>query len=513
MPSPAKHSVWPQRVLAVVATLAVVQAIGIAAWFWPGSMPRTDTCGVWITLADDAAHGDLYRPLQSALGTGGTRYMPLFFSLHAAAIKLGFPLVGSGVALNLISALLFMGALGFLLRQLDVAPAIAWPTTLLMTGTITFGMLSLTVRGDFLAAAFNLAGVAMAVSAQPSDRSSRWVWAGIFFAAAFLTKITTVFGLVAVVGWLFFKGKPRCIGRLLTGFGLTAGLGVSVAYFLSDGRIWESFRAVASGGTDSSSWWIGPIRFFATIGYDPLLLLLAIPATVLSWVAVRTGHRLVAWLLASTCAVTLVIFTSPGTGENHLLDGIALAMMVLALASKSGGQPARWAGVTAGILGIGIVVTWFPGVPSIPKFFQKHGRPAMAAPVEFLQLAGPAAHPLLSENPLIPLLVGERPFVADAFNLDLMSRSNDDFRNTFEKRLQTGYFGSVVLKTIRGKFARDVTDPMDPLLTEPLLDHVAHGHLIARFSSQIQSQYRVVYVRRPYVFLLRNDLPFASMRP
>jgi hypothetical protein len=172
MSSPVKHSVWPQRVLMVVAMLATIQAIGIAAWFWPGSMPTTDTSGVWITLADDAAHGDLYRPLQSALGTGGTRYMPLCFSLHAAAIKLGFPLVGSGVALTLISAVLFVGALGFLLRQLGVAPAIAWPATVLMTGTVTFGMMSLTVRGDFLAAALNLVGVALAVSAQPSDRPS-----------------------------------------------------------------------------------------------------------------------------------------------------------------------------------------------------------------------------------------------------------------------------------------------------------------------------------------------------
>ncbi len=513
MSSPAKYLVWPQRVLAGVATLATIQAIGIAAWFWPGSMPITDTSGVWITLADDAARGDLYRPLQSDLGTGGTRYMPLFFSLHAAAINLGFPLVGSGVALTLISALLFVGILGFLLRQLGVAPTIAWPATLLMTGTVTFGMMSLTVRGDFLAAALNLAGVALAFSAQPTDRPSRWVWAGIFFGAAFLTKLTTVFGLVAVVAWLVFQSKPRGIGRLLMGFGLTAGLGLSAAYFFSDGRIWESFRTVASGGTDSATWWTGPTRFFATIVRDPLLLILTIPAAMLSMAVVRTSDRLVGWLLVTTLAVTLVIFTSPGTGANHLLDIAALVVMVLALALKSGGHSARWTGVTAGILGIGIVVTWFPGVPSIPKFFQKIGRPAMAAPVEFLQLTGPAAQPVLAENPLIPLLVSERPFVADAFNLNLMSQANDDFRNLFEERLNSGYFGTVVLKALPGKFARDVTDPMDPLLTEPLVDLVAHDHLITLFSAQIQSQYRVVFVRRPYVYLLRNDLPFAPLQP
>src|SRR5690349_3712070 len=38
--------------------------------------------GVWATLADDVAHGVVYRPLVSDLGYGGTRYFPLYFTLH-----------------------------------------------------------------------------------------------------------------------------------------------------------------------------------------------------------------------------------------------------------------------------------------------------------------------------------------------------------------------------------------------------------------------------------------------
>lgn len=507
----AKGSVWPQRVLWFVAILAAAHAMGIAAWFWSGSMPDTDTSGVWITLADDAAQGDLYRPLQSPLGTGGTRYMPLFFSLHGAAINLGLPLVGSGVALTLISALLFIGSLGLLLRQLGVAPAIAWPATLLMTGTVTFAMMSLTVRGDFLAAALNLAGVAMALSAHQSDRSPRWTWAGVLFGAAFLTKLTSVFGLIAVVGWLVSQRKPRFVGRLLAGFGLTVLLGLGGAYFFSDGRIWDSFRAVAHGGTNGTSWWIGPGRFLQVVGRDPMLLILTIPAIGLLFTLRRSVHPLVLWLAAATLAITIIIFTSPGTGANHLLDIAALAVLVLALAAQSGRHSAQWMGATAGILGISIVTTWFPGIPSIPKFFIQHGRPAMTAPAEFRQLAGPDAQPVLSENPLIPLLIGERPFVADAFNLDLMSRSDDAFRDTFTALLKTGHFGSVVLTDSPGAFARDVTDPNDPLIAQRRADLNSHGHLLARFSPEIWSHYRVVYVQRPYVYLLRRDLPFPAL--
>ena len=242
-----------------------------------------------------------------------------------------------------------------------------------------------------------------------------------------------------------------------------------------------------------------------------MLLILAIPAIGLLFAIPRRSiHPLVRWLVGSTLAITIVIFTSPGTGANHLLDITALAILILSLGSQQFPQSRRWVAATVGILGISIIATWSPGIPSIPKFFQQHGRPAIVAPAEFFQLAGASAHPVLSENPLIPILVDERPFVADAFNLDLLSRSNEGFRESFESLLEAGYFGTVVLTDSPGVFVRDVTDPTDSLLRQRSRELQAHGHLMARFSAQIWSQYRVVFVRRPYIYLLRNDLPFPA---
>ena len=34
--------------------------------------------GAWATLADDLLHGTFYRPVESALGWGGTRYPPVY---------------------------------------------------------------------------------------------------------------------------------------------------------------------------------------------------------------------------------------------------------------------------------------------------------------------------------------------------------------------------------------------------------------------------------------------------
>ena len=264
----------------LVALLAVGQAIGIAAWYWPGAMADTDTAGVWTALADDVAHGDFYRPLQGPLGTGGTRYMPLFFTLHGGLIWAGLSPLTAGVGLTLASALALVGALGALLRRLAVPRDIAWPAAALMGGTVTFGLMTLTVRGDFLAAALNLAGVTAALGWREKGGGARLGLAAALFAAAFLTKLTTVFGLAAVAGWMLTRGERAAAFRLVAA---SAGLmlaGLVIAEWASDGRMLASFRAVADGGTDLAFALSGPRRLLTNCADDPLLCFLLVPAVV-----------------------------------------------------------------------------------------------------------------------------------------------------------------------------------------------------------------------------------------
>jgi hypothetical protein len=63
--------------------VSLVTGVLLMIWFWRGGLPYDATSGVWTALADDLVHGDFYRPVQSTLGYGGTRYMPVFFSLLA----------------------------------------------------------------------------------------------------------------------------------------------------------------------------------------------------------------------------------------------------------------------------------------------------------------------------------------------------------------------------------------------------------------------------------------------
>lgn len=508
---PLRARGWPAMILWTAALLALFQAVALCLWYWPGSLPDTDTSGVWIALADDAARGDFYRPLTGELGTGGTRYMPLFFTLHAALIKAGLPAVGAGVALTLTSAAAFIAAVYALLRALETPRFIALPAALLMTGTVTFQMMLLTVRGDFLAAALNFGGVALALHAHKSGGNARWFAAAACFAGAFLAKLTMIYGLAAVLVWLAWRREWRSILRL---FGVSAfliGIALMAAACASGGRMPTVFLAVASGDTSLGFALGAPGRLMMEMLRDPLFCVLLAGGLVAGAAGLRSApHRVLVLALAGlTLLVTGVIFASPGTGKNHLLDVGAVAALLLGLAFNGQSTSPVRAGITAGILGIGIVVQWLPGVPSVRSFFERHRKPEIAAVTEFCARSGPRVHPMLAENPALPIVSGERPFVADAFNLKLLMRGDTRLQEAFLTRVREGRFGSVVLSNWPVLFDRDVDSADDPLLANAWERLRQNDRIAPGFYDALQARYRLVQVRRPYLYLLRNDLPFA----
>lgn len=505
---------WPVRVLWLAAALAVIQVISLLAWYWPGALPDTLTSGVWIALADDVAHGDFYRPLHSALGTGGTRYMPLFFALHGGLIKLGCAPLAAGVLLTLGSAGALVVATALLLRQLEIPQRIAWPAALLVLGAVSFEMMLLTVKGDFLAAALNLGGVALTLAASRTGGRSLLIGAAALFAAAFLTKITTLFGLGAVTAWLLWRREWGTAFQLCTFSGILMAVGVGLSVWASEGRMLESFRAVAGGDTNLAFALTAPTRFVAECAGDPLacVLFVGLIGCVFSLWRASAG-ALPLLLIVATFAVTLVIFASPGTGANHLIDPLAIAVIGLACASMQSSSGRVWAGLTAGAFGLGIVVAWLPGVPSIRSFFTHYHQPEIAAVHEFTRRAGGAAvQPIFSENPLIPIIAGQRPFVGDLFNLELMMRRDAALRSEILGRFRAGEFGSVVLANWPGVFPRDVDSPDDPLISATSSRLRTNARVTEGFYGALETRYRIVLVRRPYIYWLRSDLPFAPSR-
>src|SRR5579864_8509094 len=76
--------------------------------------------GAWAALADDFYRGTFYRPLWGSLGWGGTRAFPLYFSLHALAMRCGMSLINAGYLVSGLSGLLAVFGAYVLLRRLAV---------------------------------------------------------------------------------------------------------------------------------------------------------------------------------------------------------------------------------------------------------------------------------------------------------------------------------------------------------------------------------------------------------
>ena len=143
-----------------IGCLAILaSSVVLILWYWPGSLPQDNASGVWTALAQDLARGIFYRPTADVFGFGGTRYMPLFFVLHASLIRLSLDPVAAGVTMTLASAVLFDLAVLSVLRELGVEWSVAAPLSVLAHAAVAFQVLTLQVKGDFLAGALNLWGV------------------------------------------------------------------------------------------------------------------------------------------------------------------------------------------------------------------------------------------------------------------------------------------------------------------------------------------------------------------
>src|SRR2546425_10091107 len=107
--------------------------------------------------------------------------------------------------------------LWLVLRELEVDWTVALPLALLPHAAVSFQLLSLQVKGDFLAAALNLWGIYFGLR-YARTRSPLVLWCcAVALLGAFLTKFTALWGAVAVCVWLVRRGgggpaRPLCAG-------------------------------------------------------------------------------------------------------------------------------------------------------------------------------------------------------------------------------------------------------------------------------------------------------------
>jgi len=241
----------------------------------------------------------------------------------------------------------------------------------------------------------------------------------------------------------------------------------------------------------SADVWRAVPKFFREIAIDPLV---AVPFLVACWCAfVRPGRfGLPQMVLVTASAITLVIFASPGTVGNHLVDLHMASLLVAGVGMADGQLPARaaaavFAGMAATLAAISCPV---PGIPSVIATLRAQALPSRASVRaihgEFLS----QGRRYLSTDPVIAVLHDERPLLLDAFNLSRFIREGTPAGRDLEQRLRRHDFAFVIVRE-------------DPLASQ-------NRHDLDRL---IHSTYDVSAVRKPFVVLVpRADASPANDR-
>ena len=459
-----------------MALLAVATAVTSAALLgiplaWLGGWELNHVAGSWVGLALDLAHGTFYRPLFGPEGFGGTRFMPLYFALHAGLIRLfGHP-IATGYALSLLSGAALLTGLYALLRTLGVARfESAACAALPLAGASTWSGL-VTIRGDLLPVAFGLWGLAALL--QGSERRWSTPVAALCFTLALTSKISAGAGLAAGAITIAAGGEPRRAIRLM----LLVAVGFSAALVAVDLATRGRFLAVLGtcmwGGGRWGGLVMAPTKLAGElVRQDPGGLCLAVLAAA-SLAFHGRGPIVPRLLWGVTLLQTLVVFSSPGTGPNHLVDLEVASALVIAVGLSDAGVGVAYRRAALGLLAASAFLTAAAHVQRAERTRPREDRISAALAAAGAS-AGTSDHPLLSEDPLIPIAAGQTPWILDPFMLRLARLRDPDLAGPLLTGLRSRAFGAVIL-----------LEPLDP---DPL-GWYEQEHFGPGFSEAVRARY------------------------
>lgn len=457
--------------------LSLVLALQLNLWYWPGAIFHNDTAGIWSALAWDWANGEFYRPLLSEQGYGGTRYMPLYFGLHALLLRAGLEIQLAGCLLLQASVLLCALVLVAFLRSVQTPWRLALPLGGAVYGTILYQDASIAMRCDYLAAALVLAALLLWRQLLPC--------VGLL-TLAFLCKMTSLYALAVLLIW--YRWQRRSARALMALTALAVALSLGLIGWLSQGRFWSNFWAAADGGGISLAFVLAlPGRLLRNFAFDPFMFVLLLLATYCCW---KCRQRCLARLyFVGAWTVTVAIFLSPGSDHNHCIE-LHLASLAMIGSAGSGG----W---LFGLLTLAWAVTAVLGKPSTRYSVERFGKPTRQTVEQIHRDYLAQGQKYWASNPMVSLLRDQKPLVLDGFNLQHMIRRQTEVGRDFLQRVERREFDVVVLSRKYILIPRDL-GPDDAALAEweeAIWD--TQGSLKC-----LRGPYKIHEVRRPFVILL-----------
>jgi hypothetical protein len=405
--------------------------------------------GSWFALARYVNEGTLYPPLFTGRAFGGTRDMPLQFVAHAGLARITGEYLVSGKLLAYSSAAACFVLLFFICRAISGSSVLSagLVAAVLSTGP---GLLdSTTVRGDMLPVALQLGALHAVTRRSPTVSSRSTVFAGVLCALAFFSKLTAIWGAIALALWLAARDRRRLGVFVVSLAGGTAVL-YAVFEYASDGRMSQNVIGLAVAGARMSA--TDTLTKFVQLGQGSagaawILAPLAIAAVAAGIVRRRMTVYQISLVLA--VVILLPVLADVGTDLNQLIDVevlIAVAVAETVRSAGARGTPLVWPLALAAIL-------W-----GTLNSYQVNLRPDTAIAVHSLLGQAPeyeAGPPLkrsvttgdriLSEDPYVAVSHDEDPVVLDAFMLVKIAREHPGWQAAFIRQIRAHRFTKVVL--------------------------------------------------------------------
>lgn len=411
--------------------------------------------GVWLGLAKDVSEGVLYRPLASETGYGGTRYAPLLFVSIGLLMRLGVPPLAAGFTIEVLAGLLLAAGVFAYLTRLGLMRGHAATLATLVLAPYFVHETLFEIRADVLAVTLQIWGLYFVLAGERAVNGHArraLAFAALLFTLAWATKITSVAVVAAATVSLALAGRRRLMLQLaaMTSFGGAAA--ALVTYVASDGRIVESFRAVALADTGiwrtlSSMLTQGPA---VLVGGSFILKALLLPIAAAILFDRRIRRTPAALFVVCSALVTMFVMSSPGTVlRNQIVELWTAAVICLGVWIRARPRIALVASAAVACL---LAVSARHVAVELARTDWRDTADRLRAERQSLVAAvGYFNEPALSESAVLPVLAGKRPYLLDPFALHVIVQSNPAVALDLDVRLDRRFFTHIVLEY----------DPMD----------------------------------------------------
>jgi hypothetical protein len=447
-PPPAAAVRWLDAGLTLSSAVVLAACLLLAAVHLDDRYRVDHVGGARMALAQYLNDGVLYPSLHDGSSYGGTRFMPLPIVLHAAVARLTGEYLVSGKLLAYGTMLALLGVMFVLLRRLrcPLPIALGLLAAVLTTGTGLPAAMGL--RADTLPLLLQLLAVAaVAGSRRPAATAAAAALAGLAFAA----KLSAVWAPLAICLWLAVVDRRRLLG-FLAGYAALVGAVLVVFGALSDGRLFENVFGLSTAGvTGAGSLLRGPTALVRLLVEEATAAWALLPVAAFAAWAAAARRQVSIWLVSLACClvVLVVVLTDVGTGWNQLGDPVVLTVLVVGeLAGRARSDPLAAVPVRAALSALLLWVTVSGLVVTVgPDAREAVGMLRGAERYDRQPLAGQAtaATRLLSEDPYVPVSLGQRPVVLDPFMLLRLERRDPAAVQRLVERIRAREFELVVL--------------------------------------------------------------------